>query len=174
MSHRDVRDFSSKSFWKHFLIVLKILLQVLIILSYFFKHSDVAYQEKNTLGNLKNWFMSHRDVFSKCWKKFVKVFFVDQIIKRAKNQNWQPIMSHRDARGFSSKSFWKHFLIVLKILLQVPIIPSYFYKHSDVAYQEKNTLGNLKNWITSHRDVFIKCWKKFVKVFFSYLNLLGS
>ena len=103
-----------------------------------------------------------------------KVFFVDQIIKKAKNQNGQPIMSHRDARGFSSKSFWKHFLIVLKILLQVPIIPSYFYKHSDVAYQEKNTLGNLKNWITSHRDVFSKCWKKFVKVFFSYINLLGS
>ena len=103
-----------------------------------------------------------------------KVFFVDQIIKKAKNQNGQPIMSHRDARGFSSKSFWKHFLIVLKILLQVPIIPSYFYKHSDVAYQEKNTLGNLKNWITSHRDVFSKCWKKFVKVFFSHINLLGS
>ena len=95
-----------------------------------------------------------------------KVFFVDQIIKKAKNQNGQPIMSHRDARGFSSKSFWKHFLNVLKILLQVTIIPSYFYKHSDVAYQEKNTLGNLKNWITSHRDVFSKCWKKFVKVFF--------
>ena len=84
-----------------------------------------------------------------------KVFFVDQIIKKAKNQNGQPIMSHRDARGFSSKSFWKHFLIVLKIL-----------QMSDVAYQEKNTLGNLKNWITSHRDVFSKCWKKFVKVFF--------
>ena len=103
-----------------------------------------------------------------------KFFFVDQIFKKTKNQNGQPNMSHRDARGFSSKSLWKHFLIVLKILLQVPIIPSYFYKHSDVAYQEKNTLGNLKNWITSHRDVFSKCWKKFVKVFFSHINLLGS
>ena len=103
-----------------------------------------------------------------------KVFFVDQLIKRAKNQNGQPIMSHRDARGFSSKSFWKHFLIVLKFVLPVPIIPSYFYKHSDVAYQEKNILGNLKNWFISHRDVFSKCWKKFVKFFFSYINLLGS
>ena len=63
-----------------------------------------------------------------------KVFFVDQIFKKAKNQNGQPIMSHRDARGFSSKSFRKHFLIVLKILLQVPLIPSYFNKHSDVAF----------------------------------------
>ena len=43
-----------------------------------------------------------------------KVFFVDQIFKKAKNQNGQPIMSHRDARGFSSKSFRKLFLIVLK------------------------------------------------------------
>ena len=103
-----------------------------------------------------------------------KVFFMDQIIEKAKNRNGQPIMSHRDARGFSSKLFWKHFLIVLKILLQVPIIPSYFYEHSDVAYQEKNTLGNLKNWITSHSDVFSKCWKKFVKFFFPHINLLWS
>ena len=63
-----------------------------------------------------------------------KVFFIDQIFKKAKNQNGQPIMSHRDARGFSSKSFRKHFLIVLKIWLQVPLIPSYFNKHSDVAF----------------------------------------
>ena len=63
-----------------------------------------------------------------------KVFFIDQIFKKAKNQNGQPIMSHRDARGFSSKSFRIHFLIVLKILLQVPLIPSYFNKHSDVAF----------------------------------------
>ena len=34
-----------------------------------------------------------------------KFFFVDQIFKKAKNQNGQPIMSHRDARGFSSKLF---------------------------------------------------------------------
>ena len=34
-----------------------------------------------------------------------KLFFVDQIFKRAKNQNGQPIMSHCDARGFSSKLF---------------------------------------------------------------------
>ena len=101
-----------------------------------------------------------------------RIFFL--LIKKAKNQNGQPIMSHRDARGFSSKLFWKHFLIVLKILLQVPIIPSYFYKHSDVAYQEENTLGNLKNWFMSHRDVFSKCQSFFVKVFFSYINLLGS
>ena len=55
-----------------------------------------------------------------------KVFLVDQILKMAINQNGQPIMSHRDARGFSSKSFRKHFLIVLKILLQVPLTPLTF------------------------------------------------
>ena len=29
-----------------------------------------------------------------------KVFFIDQIFKKTENQNGQPIMSHRDARGF--------------------------------------------------------------------------
>ena len=33
-----------------------------------------------------------------------KVFFEDQIFKKTKNQNGQPIMSHRDARGFPSIS----------------------------------------------------------------------
>ena len=79
-------------------------------------------------------------------------------------------MSHRDARGFLSISFWKHFLIVLRILLQVPLTPSYFYKHSNVASRWKNILVNLKNWFSSHRDVFSKWWKKFAQFFF--LNLI--
>ena len=34
-----------------------------------------------------------------------KVFFMDQIFEKAKNQNGQPIMSHRDARGFHQNHF---------------------------------------------------------------------
>ena len=103
-----------------------------------------------------------------------KVFFRWSNNQKGKKSKWATYYVTPWRKGFFIKIILKTFLIVLEILLQVPIIPSYFYIYSDVAYQEKNTLGNLKIWITSHRDVFSKCWKKFVKVFFPHINLLGS
>ena len=73
-------------------------------------------------------------------------------------------------KGFSINIILKTFLIVLRILLQVPLTPFYIYKHSDVASRRKNILVNLKNWFMSHRDVFSKWWKKFAQFFF--LNLI--
>ena len=69
------KGFSINIILKTFLIVLRILLQVTLTPFYIYKHSDVASRRKNILVNLKNWFMSHRDVFSKWWKKFAQFFF---------------------------------------------------------------------------------------------------
>ena len=57
-----------------------------------------------------------------------KVFFVDPILKKAKNQNGRPIMSLRDASFFFINITLKTFLIVQANLLQVPLTPYYFYR----------------------------------------------
>ena len=44
------------------------------------------------------------------------------------------LLCHSVTQGVFHQNFLKTFLIALKILLQVAQIPSYFYKHSDVAY----------------------------------------
>ena len=74
------------------------------------------------------------------------------MIKYSKRQKIKMgnLLCHTVTQGVFHQIILKTFFILLKILLQVPIIPSYFYKHSDVAYQEKNTLGNLKNLFMSH------------------------
>ena len=64
-----------------------------------------------------------------------KFVFVDQIFKKAKNQN-------------------VHFLIMLKFLLHVPLTPSYFYKQSDGANSEKKHPGQSYKLIYVTPDIY--------------------
>ena len=70
-----------------------------------------------------------------------KFCFLDQIFKMQKIKMGN-LSCNTVTQGIFHQNYFENiFLIVLKILLQVPIIPFYFYKRSGVVYQEKKHPG---------------------------------